>query len=252
MATYDIAVEINTVIREGMSQPVQIIQNQETSFKFDILVDPLGRCGRVTDKLKLAQQLTFAIVNRRTASFLKIFRAQEYRAVILAAIESFKQNQMSFVSENDTDLQGWDIYKLDLRTNQFVKLNQDPIVQSFVDTAVRPGRLETYRIDRRSRRFNDRGVSVEIVEITPPVSGGTFDIRQNFTVFPERKAITFFFSSNRTFTRGEILLGVEDVTVVENPEDPRNAMIRMKVRTLEGEQINITTPTPIRQGLNFV
>lgn len=249
MATWDIAADINTIVR-GSSGDAPLILNSgaEGYLRFDLAVDPLGRFGKVTGKLKLAQQLTFAFVNRRTVGIFQNFQIREYEALVLAAVKAFQAAQQRFILENEPDLLGWDLLKANRVTGEFVRLNNLPIARSVADTEVKPGRREQYQIARRSKRSPAAGVSVELIAVTPPVAGGSFQVFQSVVVYPEPDNIRFWFKQNRTFRPDEILRRVLDINVREGA-DPRAAVVSLRVQTLAGERVTVSLPLPVFDGM---
>lgn len=251
MATWDIAAEINTVIRgDGSENPTIINADAEAFLRFDLAVDPLGRFGKVTGKLKLAQQITFALVNRNTVGIFRNFKIREYETLVVAAMENFRRAQMRFVLENEPDLLGWDLFKFNPVTGQYDRLNNLPITRTVADTKVRPGRQDRYQIARRSKRSPEVGSAVEVIAITPPVAGGRFLTFQNAVAYPEATSVRFWFKQNRTFRPDELLRRVVSVNVREG-SDPRAAVVSLKVETLPGEKVNLSVPLPVFDGVTY-
>lgn len=248
--TWDVAASINTVIRTPDGTVTNV--SPDASFRFDILSDALGRAGRVTSKAKLAQHIIRSIVNRRNVGLLNRLRRNELEAVIRASLNDLIVAQRAYVTENTPDIVGWDVFKRDPRIGEFKRLNNIPIERYFEDTDVVPGRLEVYKTGQRTRRAREQVTLLERIEVTPPVSGGGFDISHtSCTVLPTRTSVTFYFPANRTFAEGEIISSIDSVNVREGA-DPRQVVVSIRITTAQGDPISLTLPVPVRHGLVFI
>lgn len=248
--TWDIAASINTVIKTPDGTITNV--SPDASFRFDILTDGLGRAGRVTSRAKLAQHVIRSIVNRRNVNLLNRLRRNELEAIVRSSLNDLVVAQRAFVIENSPDILGWDVFKRDPRTGDFNRLNNVPIERYFEDTDVVPGRLEVYKTAQRTRRAPSQSALLERIEVTPPISGGTFDTgHTSCTVLPTRTSVTFYFPANRTFSEGEIISSIDSVNVREG-DDPRQVVVSIRVTTAKGDPISLTLPVPIRHGLAFI
>lgn len=250
MATWDVAISINTVVYDEAGTPSTL--NDDASFRFDLFTDELGRLGRVTSKLKLSQHIVRSLVNRRNTTFLTRFNASEAEAIVRSSLNDLRSVQQGFIRQNDVQTRGWDIFKKSRKTGQYERLNNIPVSRVFTDGDVVPSRREIYQIGRRSRRSPDRTSVVETLEITPPQSGSKFDFdHENVIVLPTRDSVSFYFRSNRTFSEGELIQSIGDIAIVQS-SDPRHVTIRVQLTTVAGEELQLTLPMPIRYGLAFL
>jgi hypothetical protein len=262
---WDIAIDINTVIRsndpneppvvtsKGIVQSPGDVRNLE-GMKFDLAADPLGRGGKVTGPLKLAQQVVFAITNERIGRALSVFEFREYQGVIETVLQALQASQASFVSENDPEILGWDVEKLNPVTNAWKRLNNVPVTRILTDEKVESAYKSTYRISRRNKRSPAQSTVVEIVEVNPPCDSGSCEIQlgfQSVLVIPSKSSNTLFFAPNRFFTPGEIMDAIEGLNVREG-SDPRQAVVSIRIRAVDGTVIERSVPRAILQGISYL
>lgn len=238
MATYDAALELQTVVRGHPSDGDPILTNPDDQgfFSLDLAADQAGRLGLVTGLQKLAQQIVIAITGKRMKSMLLGFNLLEYEALVVARLEQFRSNQMRFVAENDPTLLGFEVSRKN-RAGDYVLLTQVPIPDIFTDAHVTPGVTYTYRIARRTTRQPGNAVTMEIVEIEIPLAGAQmYDEFDSCAAEATKGSVTFFFPQNRTFRPDEILGQVASVNVREGA-DPRQVVISIRAKTAAGTDL---------------
>lgn len=205
----------------------------EAKNRFDLNLDYIKRLTLVDNRKKLTNQIYHLFMNNDVRNaFLNKSDFATLRSLILNSLQGYRNNQVNFENENQSNLMGYNV-KLLSGTN-FVNVNGTPIEEDF-DYKTPNGISKTFGVTRVAKDGSESGI---LNTFTALASRRTqyqvWQIYSDYSLIPDDGYIRFYFFGNRSFRKSSLLQGFQDVQISQSPDDPRNIQVRVKATTVDG------------------
>lgn len=233
------ATDFQTDFKIGQGQRVE---------RVTLELSPSGDIVLVNKKDKLIEQLLRAIVNDEVLSKLNLNSVNQtsrhIKTLINVVLRNFRSTQIQDTRKIDPNLLGFAIYRHGTgeNANSFSKISPDSIRYRFVDTNVNNGFSYTYAITKIKTNSVESGV-VEKLDVIPT----QFTNRQEPVIgtymiaIPGDRSVTFYVDYNRHFSKQELLESIEDITITQDPTEPRRWIVDVIVKSLDENKVAIST-----------
>jgi hypothetical protein len=239
------ALEFQTDFKIGQTAATNTGQRVE---RVTLQLSSSGDIILVNKKEKLIEQLLRAIVNDNTLQQLNInsttVTTRYVKSLVTLILRNFRTSQILETRKTDPDLLGYAIYRYNAgqNSNSFAKISPNSIQYKYVDNSVQNGITYTYAVTKIKANSVESAV-MEKIEVTPtqftnnqePVIG-TYIIG-----IPGNKSVTFYVDYNRLFSKQELLESIEDITVTQDPAEPRRWIVNVLVKSLDDNKVSIST-----------
>ncbi len=238
------ALEFQTDFEIGQA----VISEGQRAERVTLQLSPSGDIVLVNKKNKLVQQMLRALVNDQTLiqNILNstTIPTRYVKSLVTLILRNFRTSQILETRKTDSALLGYAIYRYNAgqNSNSFAKISPNSIQYKYVDTGVQNGITYTYAVTKIKANSVESAV-MEKIEVTPtqftnnqePVIG-TYIIG-----IPGNKSVTFYVDYNRLFSKQELLESIEDITVTQDPTEPRRWVVNVLVKSLDGNKVSIST-----------
>ena len=231
-----------------LQSDIKIRLPNEYGEKSTILLSASGDLQLVTGKEKLSQQMFRALVNKENYSGSQILntkiKERELRTLVNSIFRVFKSNQVKYVNETDPSLSGYSIWrKAATLDEEYQRISDKAVIHKFIDTDNLLNNTEySYAI---SRIYNDvfETKFIDIKSITPsaytknhiPTIGGYS------VMIPGNRSTTIYVDYNKRHQASSLIDEIKQITLYQDPAEPRQVYVGVTIKTLFGEETSIGT-----------
>lgn len=202
----------------------------------------------VNKKDKLTEQILRSLVNDEVFSKIPlnttVVPTRYIKTLINVVLRNFRSTQIQDTRKIDPNLLGFAIYRYGTgeNANSFAKISPDSIKYRFVDTNVNNGFTYSYAITKIKTNSVESGV-VEKLDVIPTQFTNQQEpvIGTYMVAIPGDRSVTFYVDYNRYFSKQELLESIEDITITQDPVEPRRWIVDVIVKSLDDNKVAIST-----------
>ena len=228
-------------------QDLKVSVPEDTQQKYTLSISPTGDIQLVEGKEKLVEQLIHAVVNDEALSQDLInnkgITSRILNTLFTVILRNFRQNQVNDTNRSDPNFSGFVIYRKASGSNdKFRRVSSEPIVWRYTNTELENGVSYDYAITKIYRNTFESGFLEKFTTLASGFSNNQHVIiGKEVVLIPGDKQITFYVDYNRKFKGTELMDKLLSINAYQNPNEPREFTVEVKIQDLNGNPVSIAT-----------